>query len=131
MGLVRNITKVVNIPGEDDTVIIRKLNHKTLKKAARARQTEGVSVMKEIGAELIKALRDEDDEKLKRIQDKQESDISSYDMDTLLKEGIVSWTYDGVLPNDTDELAENTAKFIAKEILDFSRGETKEEAKNV
>lgn len=132
MALVRNITKSVDIPGETgEAATIRKLNHKILKTAAKARQSEGVGFMREVGGELLKALKDEDEDKLKKIQDKQESNVNNYDRDILLKEGIVAWTYEGKLPQDTDDLDENTAKFLAEQILEFSRGETKEEAKNV
>jgi hypothetical protein len=130
MGLVLNITKTVEIPGEDTTVIIRKLSHKQLKTAAKARQSEGVGFMREMGGELLKALRDVDGEKVKKLQDMQEADVTNYDRDVLLQEGIVSWTYEVSLPGGTDQLDEPTAKFLSEEIFNFSRRETKEEAKN-
>lgn len=144
MALVTNITKTVEIPNEKESVVIRKLNHTQLKQAARARQSEGVGFMKEMGGELLKALRDsssaeETSDKLKKLQAVQEADVSNYDRDTLLKFGVVSWTYpippmslskEGV-GNGLDELDEPTAKFLAEEIFQYSRPETKEESKNV
>lgn len=135
MALVTNITKTVPVPGEDETVIIRKLSHKQLKEAARVRQSEGVGFMKEMGGELLKALRDADGEKIKKIQDAQEADVTNYDRDTLLKWGVVSWTYPvkplvDVGTNSLDELDEPTAKYLAEQIFEFSRPETKTEAKN-
>ena len=75
MALVTNITKSVEIPNETESAAIRKLSHKQLKTAARARQSEGVGFMRELGAELMKALRDDDRDKLKKMQDTQEADI--------------------------------------------------------
>lgn len=135
MALVTNITKTIPVPGEEESVIIRKLSHKQLKEAARVRQSEGVGFMKEMGGELLKALRDADGEKIKKIQDAQEADVTNYDRDTLLRWGVVSWTYPvkplvDVGTNGLDELDEPTAKYLAEQIFEFSRPETKTEAKN-
>lgn len=131
MAVVTNITHSVNIPNEDHSAVIRKLSHTQLKTAAKARQSEGVGFMREMGGELLKALRDADTDKIKKIQDAQEADVTNYDRDTLLKLGLVSWTYEPKLPEGTDQLDEPTAKFLAEQIFQFSRPETKEEAKNV
>lgn len=152
MALVTNVTKVVEIPNEKETAIIRKLSHTQLKQAAKARQSEGVGFMKEMGGELLKALREADTDKIKKIQDAQEADASNYDRDTLLRFGVVSWTYPVapivdtphvnvainenkasiiLSPNGLDQLDEPTAKFLADEIFEFSRPENKAEAKNV
>ncbi len=147
MALVSKITKNVDIPNEDHTATIRKLSHVQLKMARKARQSEGVGFMREMGGELLKALRetnpdtDELKNKMKKIQDAQESDISNYDRDTLLLFGVVSWSYDvapigpgsqdgTVRAIGLDDLDEPTAKFLAEEIFNFSRPETKEEVKN-
>ena len=135
MGLVTNITKSVSIPNEDATAVIRKLSHTQLKQAAKIRQSEGVGFMKEMGGELLKALRDADTTQVKKIQEAQAADITNYDRDTLLRFGVVSWSYP-VKPiadvglNGLDELDEPTAKFLAEAIFEFSRPDTKEEAKN-
>ena len=133
MGLVSNITKVITIPHENIDVTIRKLSHKVLKEAETARRKEGVGFMREMGGELLKAIRESDDQTVKKIQDAAEADITNYDRDVLLKRGIVLWGYPlelGKLPEATDDLEEATAKFIADEIFQFSRNETKAEAKN-
>jgi len=136
VALVTNITKTVAIPGEPETALIRKLSHTQLKQAARVRQSEGVGFMKEMGGELLKALRDADTEKIKKIQDAQEADVTNYDRDVLLRFGVVSWSYP-VKPtaevglNGLDELDEPTAKFLAQEIFEFSRPDSREETKNV
>lgn len=137
MGLVTNITTTIGIPGEDETVVIRKLSHVQLKQAQKARQSEGIGFMREMGGELLRALREGDTEAVKKIQDSQEANISNYDRRTLLRFGVVSWSYP-VLPvsgnegveDGLDQLDEPTAKYIAEQIFEFSRPETKAEAKN-
>lgn len=130
MALVYNIVKTIEIPNESVSVVIRKLSHMELKQAAKARQSEGVGFMRELGGELMKSLRDADVGAVKRIQETQQADINTYDRDLLLKTGIVSWTYDAKLPGATDFLDESTAKFLSEQIFDFSRPEDKTEAKN-
>lgn len=134
MALVSKITKTVTIPNEGIDVVIRKLSHKDLKNAARAKQSEGVGFMRELGGELMKALREADTEQVKKLQDMQEADVNNYDRDTLLKTAIVSWTYEeplGKKNEATDDLDEPTAKFLAAEIFEFSRPETSAEAKKL
>ena len=130
MALVSNITDTVEVPGEGVKVVIRMLSHKQLKEAAKVRQSEGVGFMRELGGELLKALKDADTDKIKQLEDAQAANINNYDRDVLLKQGIVSWEYDAKLPAGTDELDEPTAKFLAEKIFAMSRPETKEEAKN-
>lgn len=142
MALVTNITTTIKILNEDETAVIRKLSHVQLKMAAKARQSEGVGFMRELGAELMKALREEDTSTVKRLQDAQEADIHNYDRDLLLRFGISSWSYPvpPVWPKTTpgiedmtdgvELLDEAAAKFLAEKIFEFSRPETKAEAKN-
>lgn len=130
MALVTNITRVVEIPGEEETAVIRKLSHTQLKSAAKARQSEGVGFMREMGGDLLKALRDADTDKVQKIQEAQAANVDNYDRDILLKCGVVSWSYKVGLPHGTDDLDEPTAKYLAKEIFEFSRPDSKEEAKN-
>lgn len=138
MALVTNITKEVTVPGEEVTVIIRKLSHKQLSAAARARQSEGVGFMRELGGELLKALREADTATIDKMQETQEAVISNYDRNTLLRSGIASWGY-SVPPvasktgeeDGIDSLDEPTAKFLSEQIFAFSRPETKAETKNV
>jgi hypothetical protein len=153
--LVTNITKAVQIPNEDASATIRKLSHKQLKTASRARSSEGIGFMRELGAELMTALRNADSQTVKNIQETTQADITNYDRDTLLREGIVAWTYpvphvyerdaegrvvaingkkmespDEKLVDGIDQLDELTAKFLAEQIFEYSRPETKAEAKN-
>ena len=130
MGLVTNITKLVDIPGEDENAVIRKLSHTQLKTASKVRQSEGVGFMREMGGELLKALRDADTDKVKKIQEAQEANADNYDRDSLLKMGILSWSYKVELPGGTDFLEEKTAKFLANAVFEYSRPDNEEETKN-
>jgi hypothetical protein len=74
---------------------------------------------------------------VKKIHDTQDADITNYDRGVLLRFGVISWSYP-VTPvsgkenveDGLDQLDEPTAKFLAQEVFDFSRPETKAEAKN-
>ncbi len=85
--------------------------------------------MREVGAELMGALRDADQAKVKQIEDAQEANIRNYDRLELLTKGLVGWTYKEELTKESiEELDEVTATFCAQSIFDFSRGETPSEA---
>ena len=136
MGLVIGITKSVDLPhDEGESAVIRKLSHRKLSEAATKQQSQGIGFMRELGAELMQALRNEDADKLDRIQKTQEASLSNYHRDTLLEKGVVSWT---LVPGigDTNrtevlgELDEPTAAFLAEQIFEFSRPETEDEAGN-
>lgn len=130
MGLVTNITKLVDIPNETESAVIRKLSHTQLKAAAKVRQSEGVGFMREMGGDLLKALKDADSNKVKEIQEAQAANADNYDRDSLLKMGVVSWSYKVSLPDGTDFLDEPTAKFLAEAVFEFSRPDTPAEIKN-
>jgi len=134
MGLVTGITKVVEL--SDGQVTIRKLNHKKLREASRRQQSEGIGFMREVGPELLKALRTEDAAGVDRIQRTQEAALSNYDRDALLQMGIVSWTYDPPISDSNrveiiEDLDEPTAASISEAIFHFSRPENPDEAGKV
>lgn len=137
MALVFNRTKEIEVPNEGIKVIIQKLSHKQLGEAARVRQSEGVGFMRELGGELLKALRDSDAKQIDKLAETQEAAISNYDRNTLLRHGIASWGYEippmarkEGEPNGIDFLEEDTAKWLAEQIFQFARPDTKAEVKN-
>lgn len=69
MGLATGQIKTIAVPSEDATVVIRKLSHKKLREAENERRKQGVAFMKEIGAELMKALREGDAAQIKKIEE--------------------------------------------------------------
>ena len=134
MGLVIGQTLTVELPDDlGESAVIRKLSHRKLSEAAAAQQSQGIGFMREIGGELMQALRNADSEKIDKIQKQQEANVSNYHRDTLLEKGVVSWT---LVPAISDmnrvdiigELDEPTAAFLASAIFDFSRPETPVEA---
>jgi len=134
MGLVIGITRSVDLPhDEGESAVIRKLSHRKLADAATKQQSQGIGFMRELGAELMHALKNEDAQKLDRLQKTQEASLSNYHRDTLLEKGIVSWTLTPGIgdTNRTEvigELDEPTAAFLAEQIFAFSRPETEREA---
>jgi len=136
MGLVIGITKSVDLPlDEGESAVVRKLSHRKLADAAAKQQRQGIGFMRELGAELMQALRNEDAGKLDRIQKTQEASLSNYDRDMILEKGIVSWTLTPALEDSNrvdviGELDEPTAAFLAEQIFEFSRPETEHEAGN-
>ena len=135
MGLVIGITKSVDLPhDEGESAVIRKLSHRKLAEAASKQQSQGIGFMKELGGELMQALRNEDAQKLDRLQKTQEASLSNYHRDTILEKGVVSWTLTPAIgdTNRTEvigELDEPTAAFLAEQIFAFSRPfETEAEA---
>ena len=134
MGLVIGQTTTVKLPSDPgESAIIRKLSHRKLADAAAAQQREGIGFMREVGGELMKALRDADSDKIDRIQRAQEANLSNYHRDTLLEKGVVSWTLDPAITDSNrvevlGELDEPTAAFLAQAIIEYSRPETKDEA---
>tara|TARA_R110000824_G_scaffold14098_2_gene60450 strand:+ start:2414 stop:2848 length:435 start_codon:yes stop_codon:yes gene_type:complete len=134
MGLVIGVTKKIDLPYDaGESAVVRKLSHRKLAEAATKQQSQGIGFMREVGAELMQALRNEDSGKLDRMQKTQEASITNYDRDTILEKGIVSWTLTPGI-GDTNrvdvigELDEPTAAFLAQEIFEFSRPESEQEA---
>ena len=124
--LVIGKQKTVDIPHEDgQQITIKALSWKKLKDAQRAQQTQGIEFMRELGGELMQALRSGDTDKVKALEDAQEANINNYDRMTLLQKGLVSWTYESELSQESiEELDEVTAAFCADAIFAFSRGDT-------
>jgi len=138
MGLVIGQSKTIDLPAPDqgESAVIRKLSHRKLSEAAARQQSQGIGFMRELGAELMQALRNEDSDKLDRIQKTQEASLTNYDRDVILEKGVVSWTLtppitDGNRVEVLGELDEPTAAFLAEQVFEYSRPETAEEAKNV
>jgi len=133
MGLVIGMTRTVDLPHDaGESVVIRKLSHRKLAEAAAKQQALGIGTMRALGSELLQALRNEDAQKLDRLQQTQEASLSNYDRDTLLERGIVSWTLTPALEdaNRSDvigELDEPTAKFLAEAVFAWSRPATEVE----
>lgn len=111
MGLVSQITKPLEVPGETGaTIDIRMLSWLTLDKAKRIRLGEL--------AEISKMLAGVQGSFPTPAADAQRDRLAEYDKGTLLKHGIVSWSYGETI--DIEQLDGPTAEFAARAILDYS-----------
>lgn len=115
MGLRPDVTKAVEVPGEaGETVTIRMISWLTLDKAKDVRQ-------RDLAATAAAMLTVVD----KLVDDGKKRDrFLQYDKLTLLKHGIVAWTYDA--PVDPERLDPATAEHIARAILDYASPEPPE-----
>jgi hypothetical protein len=115
--LIGNVITKLDIPHETgEWVEIRKLNHKTLARAAQMRSEAGISSMKSLGAELLTALRQARDD-LKEAATVAVS-LDAYDRDLVLQGGVWRWSYSTpVTPESLGDLDEATAKWLATEIV--------------
>lgn len=128
--IVTNVTKDVQIPHEPgESATIRRLSHRQLRQAAKAREKEGIGWLREVGPELVKALRDGDAAGIQKIEEAQAANVNNYDRDQLLAAGLVAWTYPEPVTAIAD-LDEDTAAFLAQAIFDFARKRTAAETKN-
>ena len=119
----------------------RRLSARALALAREARakkaQSEAANMLRELGPKFFRAMQEGDDESKRRIvreMEELEYHISNFDVDTLLKEGIIAWSYDEKLPSDYDNpsegLDERTARWAAIEIVNITRPPTEEEEGN-
>lgn len=116
--LIGSIVTKLDIPHEPgEWVEVRKLNHKTLAKAAALRSEAGISSMKSLGAELLTALRQAREE-VKEALTAPEVSVDAYDRDLVLQAGVVRWSYLVEPTSETlGELDEVTAKWLHREIV--------------
>lgn len=116
--LIGNVITKLEIPHEvGEWVEVRKLNHKTLAKAAALRSEAGIQSMKTLGAELLTALRQAREE-VKEALAAPEVSVDTYDRDLVLQAGVVRWSYPvEPTPDTLGELDEVTARWLHREIV--------------
>jgi hypothetical protein len=114
--LIGNVVTKLDIPHEaGEWVEVRKLNHKTLARAAQVRSEAGIASMKSLGAELLTALRQARDE-IKEAAAAPTADV--YDRDLVLQNGVMRWSYAlPVTPEALGDLDAVTATWLASEII--------------
>lgn len=115
--LIGTVVAKLDIPHEPgEWVEVRKLNHKTLARAAAVRSEAGISSMKALGAELLTALRQARDEVKEAVT--APVTVDAYDRDLVLQGGVVRWSYaQPVTPESLGDLDDVTAKWLASEIV--------------
>ena len=116
--LVGNVVEKLDIPHEPgEWVEVRKLNHKTLARAAALRSEAGIASMKSVGAELLAVIRQAKDD-IQGALKAQAVSADTYDRDIVLQGGVVRWSYAAQVTKESlDDLEEATAKWMAHEIV--------------
>jgi hypothetical protein len=118
--------KTVEFP--DGSVTIHKLSWRSLEKARQARAVEQANGLRNIGGDILKALRSEAVEDLtKQLKQKQSSEderrlarYADYDLGQVLYAAIESWTYGELNQAQIDQLPQDMAEKLAHEALDLS-----------
>lgn len=109
-------------PGEKIT--FRRLSWKEWAKAIEVRQTAELENLSRISGDMLTALKD-----VPRVENV--SIESKYDKGTVLKAGIVNWTYAGkVNPENIDALDEVTADWAFEQVVATLKPRTDTEQKN-
>jgi len=118
--------KQVEFP--DGTVTIHKLSWRSLQGARLTRAMDQAASMRNIGGEILKALRSETVEAAVNKVKEEKTDIDKrrlarydeYDRGSLLVAGIEVWSYGELNAKAIDDLPEDMAERLHHEILDLS-----------
>ena len=120
----------VTISG-DDTVDIRQLSGKSLRRAAQARAAEAAQNATGYGADLVKLFSEDTPEKKAERERKAalpEARYERYDRGLVLTQGVTGWSRDEKLGTDPeDQLTDEDAEKVFRAIVDLSVP-TKDEA---
>lgn len=122
--ITSNVTTDIDLPHEPGVKItIRMLSHGALKKARDVRMSDLAQMIGKIDMSTIPSGRDAE----KEADEEQERDpLIGYDLTTVLHKGIKAWSYPEKLnPENIDELDDETAQFIGREIVKLSRRDRK------
>lgn len=127
--LTSRVTKQVDIPHEPgEWLTIRMLPGKKLDEAREERERAVFGKLRALGGEV---LRETQGMSRREAREVLEADpLEQYDIDVLLRAGIVGWSYEERFsPTVTEDLDEYTRRWAAEEILAFSRQTIDEEAR--
>jgi hypothetical protein len=107
---------------EAGTVTIRKLSAKSLDKARMARQSVAAALTSQFGADLIRAFRETAAMKPQEVPgvEDPEARYAQYDRETVLLQGIESWTFKEALTAGIPDLDEESSELLFREIVDLS-----------
>lgn len=123
MGVIKGYTKTIE-DGEH-RVTIRMLSFLELQEARDARISK-IATLARSFADVSAALRGHGEDARRKAEEKIADDpLEGYDIETLLRHGVVSWDYDN---EDVDVriLDERSAKSIAREVLACSNPEERD-----
>ncbi len=127
--LTSRIVKQVEIPSEPgEWLKLRMLPGKKLEEAREVQADKQLAVFRKMGAEGIKALREFNPQQA--AEELKADPLAAYDIDTLLRAGIVGWSYDEPFaPTKVEELDETVRRWAVEELLRMSLP-TEADAKN-
>lgn len=93
MGLVTGIVVHEDIPHDDgEWMEFRPLSGKQLRKAQQVRQSRSREVLRELGGDIYKSIRESNVDK-EEIEAAQRDPLNDYDTDMLLESSIIAWSY--------------------------------------
>ena len=122
----KNVTKVVDMTDGETTgqVTIRKLSARSLDKAREARQIAAAQLTAKMGPEMISAFRDASKDKGEKpvvsAEDNPDVRYQVYERAHILSAGVTSWTFEVDLKEGIEDLDEESAEFLFREIIDLS-----------
>ena len=123
--IVTDIIKRADIPHETgEWIEFKRLSWRQLEMAGEVQSDAMLKKMKAMGGDLLAAL--------KQTAEKEKQDVTmKYDKGTILKAGLVKWSYaEEITDENIEALDEQTAEWAVKEILSLNEPRTEEERKN-
>ncbi len=128
--LTSRITKEVPIPHEPgEWLRIRRLPGKKLEEAREEKTRQALVRCRAMGGEAIKQLQETSREEA--TQTLAADPFAQHDTDTLLRAGIIAWSYEEKpTPQNIEDLDEQTRQWAAREIFALSFV-TEDDSKNV
>tara|TARA_R110000824_G_scaffold21078_6_gene78869 strand:- start:9878 stop:10303 length:426 start_codon:yes stop_codon:yes gene_type:complete len=139
--LVSKIVEKLDVPHEEGQwVEIKNLSWKAMEEAVNNKQERDIGQVKRMGGDVFEAIMRSSNESNKD-DDKPEKEgpekkvrgatFESYDMETLLRKAIISWSYEGKPTVERiQDLDARTAKWLAREVYERNKPDTEEESKN-
>lgn len=119
---VKKTLTILDDEGKEIPVNIRKLSRRALHAAAMARQEAVAALARTMGAEAIKAYQEGKAarQETEKTLDPAEARFQSYDVETVLAEGIESWGNPTPVKEGIADLDEDTADLIFREVIILS-----------
>lgn len=124
-------TKDVPVPNDpSQTVTIRRLSWAELQEAGAANTKKAMQYVRDVGDSAIREIAQQ--AKQGANAEIARDPFNAYDMATLLRYGIKSWSYQRpVTPENVALIDDVAAPYLARQIFDFTKGaQTKVEQKN-
>ena len=114
--LTGNRTRRVDIPDEEGQwVELRELSGRQLRRVKKAKLSETIANAKEMGPEMMQSISEVNREE---VEEAARDPLAEYDIDKLLEEGIVDWSYDAEVNTDTiGQLDKKTEEFLAMQLV--------------